>query len=175
MKTLCVLTNIFAGAFVLASYAYGLTQTPNGVATLWGGVPESIRPIYGVGMILATLGYLSCCYYLFFHVNAKSARIFNYFSFNIFTFIYLIILIPSMLFIYLTLNMTLAPSLFTWIFLRTILLVVALGALLMIAALLGLNTRFAHWAYWLALAGSSLFFLHTFILDALVWPYFFRK
>lgn len=159
----------------MASYAYGLIQNKNSIATLWGGVPEYLRVYYTIGMISATFGYLAFSYYLLFHVNAHEARVFGFFSFNIFNFIYLLILVPSMFFMFLAFKMAILPSLFTWVSLRLILFLVALGALLMIVALVGLTVRFSSGAYWIALIGSSLFFLHTFVLDAIIWPYFFRK
>jgi hypothetical protein len=175
MKILCIVINLIGGALVLGSYAYGLAQNNPSLSTLWGGVPASMRPFYTLGMILAALGYLSCSFYLLFLINASEARVYNIFSYNIFNFIYIIILTPSILFIFLASKMILAPSMLTWFTLRFILFLVALGAFLMIIALVGLTPRSSHWGYGLALIGSALFFLHTFILDAIIWPYFFKK
>lgn len=175
MKILCILINLIGGALVLTSYAYGLTHHKNSVQTLWGGVPDYLRIYYTIGIVAAALGYLFFSYYLLVHVDAQEARIFGFFNFNIFNFIYLLILVPSMFFIFLAFKMALFPSLLTWLSLRIILFLCAVGALLMLVALVGLTPRFSNWAYCIALIGSSLFFLHTFVLDAIIWPYFFKQ
>jgi uncharacterized membrane protein len=57
---------------------------------------------------------------------------------------------------------------------RIVLAVVGLGSLALLAALLSLRTGGSSHAYWLAVAGSAAFCFQTAVLDALVWPAFFR-
>jgi hypothetical protein len=47
--------NVIGGTAVLASYVVGLGAVPGDA--LWGGVPESLRPLYTVNMFLAAAGY----------------------------------------------------------------------------------------------------------------------
>jgi hypothetical protein len=57
---------------------------------------------------------------------------------------------------------------------RITLAVVGLGSLTLLMALLSLRTGGSSYAYWLAVAGSAAFCLQTAVLDALVWPAFFK-
>ena len=51
------LLNALGGIAVLGSYAYAFSYSSELRAGLWGGVPESLQPIYTVNMLLAAAGY----------------------------------------------------------------------------------------------------------------------
>ena len=51
------LLNALGGIAVLGSYAYAFSYSSELRTGLWGGVPESLQPIYTVNMLLAAAGY----------------------------------------------------------------------------------------------------------------------
>jgi hypothetical protein len=168
-------TNIFGGIAVLGSYVLGLAVRPGSGGALWGGVPQQLRPLYAVGMLLAALGYLAFTYFLLFRLDPDQARIGRGLDFRFFGTLYTAILVPSALWMPLTLRMVEEPRLALWMVIRLVLVAVGLAALGMVVALLSTRPRQPRWAYWIAVAGAVLFFLHTGILDAIVWPLFFPQ
>ena len=87
--------------------------------------------------------------------------------------IYALILVPSALWMPLTLRMLEQPSAGLWLGICLVLAAVALGSLGLLGALLSLRPRQPRWAYWLAVAGSVTFSIQTVLLDAVVWTAFF--
>ena len=166
--------NIIGGAAVIGSYIFGLSAQSGGANILWGGVPSNIRPIYGVSMILAALGYFAFMYYIFFRLTPSEVSIAGIFNFSLFYAIFLVILIPSALWMPLT-NMYVGnPSTGIWIWIRTVLALVGLASIALVWALLSLQTKVPGISYWLAIAGSAYFAFHTAILDAIVWAALFK-
>jgi len=51
------LLNALGGVAVLGSYAYAFSYSSELRAGLWGGVPDSLQPIYTGNMLLAAAGY----------------------------------------------------------------------------------------------------------------------
>lgn len=166
--------NIVGGALVLGSYAQGLIAHPENRNALWGGVPNSIQPLYTIGMILAALGYFAFTYFILFRIDAAEVHIAGRFGYWVFCLIYAVILIASALWMPLTYAALDRHSTGLFWAIRITLAVVGLGSLALLATLLSLHTSHSSYAYWLAVAGSAAFCLQTAILDALVWPAFFR-
>jgi hypothetical protein len=144
------------------------------VNVLWGGVPDNLRPIYTVSMILSALGFFAFIYYIFFRLNPTQVSIAGVSGFTMFYVILLGILIASAFWILLT-NMYVGnPSTGIWIAVRTVLAIVGLSSIALTLALLTLQGRVPGLAYWLAIVGSSYFAFHTAILDAIVWAALFK-
>ena len=169
-----VVINVMGGILVLGSYVQGLMAHPDNRNALWGGVPGSVQPLYTVGMISAALGYFAFTYFILFKIDADEVRVADQFGFWIFYVIYLLILLPSALWMPLTYAATENHSTGLYWAIRIVLAVVGLGSLALLAALLSLRTGGSLYAYWLAVAGSAAFCLQTAVLDALVWPAFFK-
>lgn len=168
-----LIINVIGGIAVIGSYIYGLNAQSGGSNILWGGVPENIRPIYFVSMILSALGYFAFLYHILFRLSPSEVSIANTFGFSLFFAIFILILLPSALWMPLTNFYVDAPSTGTWIIVRTILALVGIGSIALVWALLSLQVREGV-AYWLAVAGSGYFAFHTAILDAIVWAALFR-
>lgn len=80
-----------------------------------GGVPGWLRPIHGISMILAAIGYFAFIYFILFRIIPAEVQIANRFGFSMFYVIFLGILVPSTLWTPLT-NMLIAnPSTRVWI------------------------------------------------------------
>ena len=52
-RTALIVLNLVGGIAVLASYAWGIGGHPDARNALWGGVPDSLRPLYTVSMFSA--------------------------------------------------------------------------------------------------------------------------
>ena len=165
--------NFIGGIAVIGSYIYGLNAQSGGASILWGGVPENIRPVYTVSMILSALGYFAFIYFILFRLNPDEVSIAGTFGFSIFFSIFILILLPSALWMPLTNFYVGTPSTGTWVIVRIILALVGIGSIALVLALLGLQNREGV-AYWLAVAGSGYFAFHTAILDAVLWAHLFK-
>jgi hypothetical protein len=167
--------NVIGGAAVIGSYIFGLRAQSGGANVLWGGVPENIRPVYGISMILAALGYFAFMYYIFFRLNPSEVSIAGIFNFSLFYAIFLVILIPSALWMPLTNLYVGNPSTGIWIWVRIVLALVGIASIALLWALLTLHDKVPGVSYWIAVAGSGYFAFHTAILDAIVWAALFKS
>ena len=167
--------NIVGGTAVIGSYIFGLNAQSGGASVLWGGVPGNIKPVYGISMILAALGYFAFMYYIFFRLTPSEVSIAGIFNFSVFYAIFLAILIPSALWMPLTNLYVSNPSPAMWIWIRTVLALVGLASIALVWALLILQTRPPGISYWFAVVGSGYFAFHTAILDAIVWTALFKS
>jgi hypothetical protein len=164
---------LLGGGAVLTSYTYSLGIDPATQAGLWGGVPPALLPAYVAFMALATVGYFAFTYFLLFRVDLDRARIAGRFGYGLFHGLYLMILVPSALWLPLTSVMVQQPSDILWLGIRLILAAVGLGSLALPLALLVLRPRQPTRAYWLAVVGSVAFCIQTAVLDLFVWTALF--
>jgi hypothetical protein len=169
-----LIINVIGGAAVIGSYVFGLRGQSGGANVLWGGVPESIRPVYTVSMIISALGYFAFIYYIFFRLQPDQVSIAGVSGFTLFYVIFLGILIPSAFWMPLTNVYVGNPSTGIWIWVRTVLALVGLASIALFGALLTLQGKVSGISYWLAVVGSGYFAFHTAILDAMVWAALFK-
>ena len=173
-QIILLVINIIGGVAVIGSYVFGLSSQTGGASALWGGVPENIRPVYGISMILSALGYFALLYFILFQLVPGEILISGRFGFSLFYAIFLVILIPSALWMPLT-NIYIGNySTGIWIGIRTVLVLVGLASIALVWALLSLQTRVPSVPYWLSVVGSGYFAFHTTILDAIVWAALFK-
>ena len=172
-QIILLIVNVIGGIVVIGSYIYGLNGQSGGANILWGGVPEGIRPVYFVSMILSALGYFAFLYYILFRLNPGDVNIAGTFGFSIFFSIFILILLPSALWMPLTNLYVGTPGTGTWVIIRIILALVGIGSIALVWALLSLQPREGV-AYWLSIAGSGYFAFHTTILDAIIWAALFK-
>jgi len=165
-----VALNVVGGSAVLASYVVGLGAVPGDA--LWGGVPDSMRPLYTVNMFFAAAGYFFFTAYILFRLDSGTTRVAGRFGYGIFHLFYALVLFPSALWLPLTALMAEQPGLATGVCVRIDLALVAFGALGLLASLISLGAG-APKGRRLAIAGLVPFCLQTVVLDALVWPAFF--
>jgi hypothetical protein len=174
-QIILLVINIVGGIAVIGSYILGLNAQAGGANILWGGVPESIRPVYGISMILSALGYFAFIYFILFRLVPAEVSIAGRFGFSLFYTIFLVILVPSALWMPITNFYVGNPSTGLWIGIRTVLILVGLSSIALVWALLSLQTKAPGIPYWLAIAGSAYFAFHTAILDAIIWAALFRQ
>jgi hypothetical protein len=164
--------NVFGGAAVLASYAWGALARPEAMGALWGGVPEAVRGLYTAQMFLAAAGYFLFTPYILLRLDPARTRIAGRFGYRSFTLLYALVLLPSAAWLPLTVQMLASPSAALWGAIRVDLALVGLGSLGLLAALLALGAG-APRGRALAVLGLLPFCLQTAVLDGLVWPHFF--
>jgi hypothetical protein len=165
--------NLLGGIAVLGSYALGLLTHPQTSDDIWGGIPAWMKPLYTLSMLSAAAGYFLFTFFIFFRVDPHAARIGGRDGFGIFNFLYVLILLPSALWMPLTFEMLAAPDGLLWAAIRMVLAVVGIASLGLIAALAMLDSGRSGLAYWLAIAGSIAFSVQTAFLDAVIWPAYF--
>jgi hypothetical protein len=168
-----LILNVLGGIAVLGSYVLGIASHPNAGSQVWGGVPESIRPLYTVNMFLAAAGYFAFSYFVFFRLDPDRTRLPGDRGFRTFHALYALILIPSALWMPLTFAMIDAPSAPLWAAIRLVLLLVGIGSLGIIAAVATAGPAEAPVARRIAIAGAIPFALQTALLDAVIWPAYF--
>ncbi len=165
--------NVLGGLAVLVSYAYGVAANPLTRGDVWGGVPDGLRPLYTVSMLLAAAGYFPFTWFAVRRLDPERTRIAGRFGYGLLLGLYALILLPSALWMPLTFAMLEAPSAALWWSIRIVLFAVGAGSLGLLAALVAAKPRSAPGARRLAIAGCVAFCFQTALLDAVVWPAYF--
>lgn len=163
--------NLLGGTAVIGSYAWGLIAHPGTGSVLWGNIPAGAIPFYVASMILAAIGYLIFTVTLLFGLDPAEVKVNIRAGFRGFQTLYLLILIPSALWMPLTYAMLAAPSELLWFGIRLVLMLVGLGGLGMLSALLSIQPRSR--LLLAAFIGCIFFCIQTVLLDAFIWPSFF--
>ena len=137
MTKALIAINVIGGIAVLGSYALGIASNPATRGEVWGGVPEALRPLYTVNMLLAAAGYFLFSHYVVFRLDPARVRVASRFGPGVFPVLYALILAPSALWMPLTFEMLAAPSAALWIAIRLTLFAVGLGSLGLLFAIAG--------------------------------------
>lgn len=173
-RAIFLFINVIGGVAVIGSYLLGLDAQSGGANVLWGGVPESIRPVYTVSMILSAIGYFAFLYYILLRLDPRHVSIAGVSGFTMLNTIFLLILIPSAFWMPLTNAYVENPSAGIWVLVRTVLAIVGLASTALFWALLTLKGKVPGTAHLLAAIGSGYFAFHTAILDAIIWAALFK-
>jgi len=168
-QLILLLINVVGGVAVIGSYVYGVQAQPGGLDALWGGVPESIRPLYGVSMLIAAAGYLAVIHFLMLRLVPEDTSFGGSLDFSLLYPIFVGILLPSAFWMPLTNVYLASPGAVTWFAVRAVLALVGLASIALVWALVSLRRHHGGAAFWLAVAGSAYFAFHTAILDAIIW------
>jgi hypothetical protein len=162
------------GVAVIGSYVFGLKGQSGGANVLWGGVPENIRPVYTVSMILSALSFFAFLYYIFFRLDPSQVSIAGVAGFTLLYVIFFFMLGASAFWMPLTNMYVSNPGTGIWIGVRVVLAVVGLASIALLWALLTMQGKVTGTSYWLAVAGSGYFAFHCAVLDAIVWAALFK-
>ena len=174
-KYLFIIINIILGSFLLFTYYRGVTNNPDIAPKLWGGVPPYLTS-YIVGfMFIGAIGYFFFTYYLTFKINHETVLFFNRYNFSYIIILYLLILIPSCVWIDLSLLYIKSGNPLIWKLIVIVLYTVGLSSIMLLIALLNINPNNGSILYKLAIYGCACFSFHTMFLDGLLWTIFFHK
>ncbi len=174
-RLMMIIVVLLGGIAVLASYAVGAVTSPGKASALWGGVPERYLPLYTVSMLLSALSYFFFTYLILFRVNPTSAQLVWGADYRLFIVIYVAMLLPSSLWMPLTIRMVSDPSPAIWLSIRLVLGLVGLASLALVFSLITLQPRPEGWLYAVAVLGSIVYCFHCAVLDGLVWPALFPR
>lgn len=168
-----MLLNMVCGGAVLFSYAHGLISNPSVRSALWGGIPQWLMPFYAGAMPFAAVGYFLFTSFILLQIDPDEAVIAGRYRYRLFHALYGAVLVPSALWMPLSLAMLHEPSVGLWIAIRLVLTAVGLGSIGISAAIFLIQPRRNTLAFRLAVIGSIAFCVQTAILDALVWTALF--
>lgn len=168
------LLNVFGGVLVLATYGWGAVAESTMMASLWGGVPEAIRPLYTVNMFLSAGGYFFFAPYILLRVDSDRQDVLGRFGYSLFSKFMLLVLVPSAGWLPLTSMMLSHPSPWLWFIIRVDLALVAVGSLGLLVSLWTLRPPLGPGRV-AAVAGLVPFCIQTVLLDALIWPAYFTN
>lgn len=120
-------------------------------------------------MLLGAAGFFAYTYHILFRLDLEKIRIFSRFGYGAFHWIYTLILVPSALWLPLSLlAFEQSSSLILWAA-RLDLAVVAVASLALLFILIEIRLRLSAWSSTLAIIGSVLFCIQTVLLDAIIW------
>jgi len=165
--------NVLGGVAVLASYTQGLATGPANREAIWGGIPDELRGFYTVSMLLAAAGYLLLSHYAYFHLAVQRARVYGIPAVRLLLPLYFAVLVPSALWLPLTLQMLSAPTAPFWSLVCLNLAVVAIASLGLLFVVAAAEPRGSRAAHRLAVLGGVAFCFQTAVLDAVVWTFSF--
>jgi hypothetical protein len=174
-QIILLVINVIGGIAILGSYVLGIRGKPGAADRLWGGVPQKIRPVYYVSMLLSAIGYFFFIYFLLFEVIPDSVVIADSLGYWIFYIIFIGMLGFSALWMPLTNKMANEPKKSTWFWVRTVLVMVGLFSCALYWAILSIQEGNQGTMFCLAAVGSGYFAFHTTVLDMLIWPMLWGK
>ena len=177
-KIVLVLINLVFGSMVLLSYRYGVNKVvgmgKDPSKLLWGGVPDVLQPIIVVFMFIGAVGYFLFTYNFLFNVSTDKVFL-GRFSYSSLHMLYLLVFIPSMVWIGLTIDYVDSQrSMFDWMVIVLVLFTVAGSSILLLLFTIDLKVE-SGGMYLAYVFGAALFTFHTLFLDALLWTTFFHK
>mgnify|MGYP001212391422 FL=1 len=173
-KILLIILNIIFGSLVLFSYYNGVTKNPELSLKLWGGVPKVLHSFIISFMFVGAIGYFFFTAHLLLNIDVdyKFFGKFNYWYLHL---IYLMILIPSALWIDLTFLYMKSNTSINWFYVVSCLSSVAFFSVILFLFIVDTYVDNSHWLYFYAVLGSLAFVFHTVFLDGLIWTFFFNK
>lgn len=166
--------NLVGGPLVLLSYVIGL-KAGKSADILWGGTPKRIRGVYTLSMLISATSLLVTTVFIFLILNNGDIELPYYLNTNIFNILYSVLLLFSAIWIPLVNVMVNRPSKLIWLSIRFGLILVGLSALGIFILLLGIIPQPTGLLYWASVIGMGVFLIHTGILDAFLWPYFWKE
>lgn len=162
-------TKLFAwiaigGVLTLGSYVWGVMGYPELRDGMWGGVPESVKPLYTINMFLAAFGFLLAMGLLLKYADETML--------NRLFLPYTLILIPSALWLPLTVWYLQSAAGGLWWAIRIDLFMVGIGAIMLWPAIGRLAAAHSNMRIF-GRFGLFFFILQTAVLDAILWPAWF--
>jgi hypothetical protein len=164
---------LVGGAAVPASYILGFVAHPGSANALWGGIPAWLIPVYKISMLLAASGFFPFTYLSLTRIDRSVHSGLNRAPPDWIEILYVLILIPSALWLPLTNSMIQHPNKFIWSMICCVLGLVGGASIGLLLRLLSDKQVTRDWLYWTAVVGCLAFCIQTAILDAIVWTAYF--
>ena len=145
------------GILLLVSYKYLYS------VKLWGSIDGSFRSWYLISMFVAAFGFILMMYYMRIGKSFSHSDVMQLFITS------LVIIIISMLWMPFSLQYYKHPILWLKIIILLILLTVALAGFYAILRIYWVKETEYKMTKIMAIIGMKYFFLHTFVLDLIIW------
>ena len=174
-KFCLIIINLIFGGMVLYSYYIGLNKEPELSLKLWGGVPAILQPIITGSMFISAIGYFCFTYNFLVNVDVENILFLNTFNYWFLNIVYLLILIPSMLWINLTFKYMKSGNPFDWYIVVAILFCIAIASIILFLFIVDTKYENNTFIYLVSVIGGSFFVFHTLFLDGFIWTVFFNK
>ena len=174
-KISLILLNIIFGSLVLLSYYKGVSREPELSLKLWGGVPSVLQPYIVASMFISAFGYFFFTANFLINVDPLSVKFlgrFNYWTLHI---IYLLILIPSALWIDLSFSYMKSQDALTWYSVVSVLYCVGIFSVILLLFTVDTYVDNNSKLYFPSVIGACIFAFHTVFLDGLLWTAFFHR
>ena len=163
-----LLVTIIGGLGVILSYILGV-RFGKGADALWGGVPQNIRGVYTISMLISAVSYMIFSFYVFLNLGKNSFD--NAFRGVMLVFVsYILLLICSALWLPLVNVMVANPKQLIWILIRGTLLITGIASVVITYLLVSAGSKSPNLHYYLSVIGGIIFSVHTLVLDGLFWP-----
>lgn len=164
--------NLIGGILVLTSYYWGI-QSDKGIEAFWGGVPNDLRSVFMFSMLISATSFFIFSIYIFKNIRTEllQSSLGGVLPYLI---LFGVIQLASALWMPLVGIMISNPTTILWIGIRMVLIAVPLAALVIFFLLLKLSPKQSDFFYYSTLISLTIFLIHTGILDAVIWPYFWK-
>ena len=174
-KLLLVFINVIFGSLVLLSYYKGVNREPELSLKLWGGVPKVLQPYIVASMFISALGYFLFTSNFLINVNPSEVKFLGRFNYWFLLIVYLLILIPSALWIELSFSYMKSGDINTWYYVVAVLYCVGFFSVILLLFTVDTYVDNSSKLYLPSVIGAALFAFHTLFLDGLIWTFFFHK
>lgn len=170
-KTLLLIV-IPSGILLILSYIFCIGDNAD---IMWGGISKGYRTVYLVSILLSTVCFFVSFSYIFSNILSGGISLPFSLDTRIVHITYTILLISSILWTPLVRVMVDNPSDIVWFFVRAVLMITGISFFSLFVLLLKIPLQEKNTYYILSVVSSFILFFHTFVLDALIWPYFWNR
>ena len=177
-KVSIIALNLIFGPILLYSYWNGIKNGNINGVEFWGGMPQFLRPVSGISMIISAIGYFIFTYYLLFKTNNQTQYL-GMFNNTFIIILYALILIPSCFWIGKTIDYmnleAIKDHAQSWMIICIILYTVGIASFLLCLSIFSISPDVENYMLFnLSKIGIVIFTIHTLFFDGLVWTYFFN-
>jgi hypothetical protein len=157
------------GILLLCSYYFLSLIKKSNAHNLWGRIKQNgdLKDYYQISMILAAIGFIIMMIYLLVSDSFTEKDIKHIFILS------LLIVVVSMFWMPLSLYYMNNPTIWLKYIIGILLLIIPFSAYCLLLILYRMNEKKHTNIRILSLIGMIVFFLHTFILDSIIWPTYF--
>ncbi|MBK50516.1 MAG: hypothetical protein FI718_05765 [SAR202 cluster bacterium] len=175
-KKIFLTINLLGGLSVLSSYIFCLILYPDRSASLWGSASDPVITFFVISMFLAASGYIWFTLYLLKGNKLDAARLGKISGAKVANALYLVVLVCSTIWMPASISFSMNENILTELMIRLILWIVGLasvGILILICKIKFSYGKSSFLSHMFALLGAMVFTIHTLILDAVIWPFFY--
>ncbi len=168
--------NLLGGLSVLSSYIFCFILYPTRSASLWGSASDPVIKFFVISMFLAASGYIWVTFYLLKGNKLDAVHVGTIKGTKIINLLYVVVLVCSTIWMPASISFSMSENIFTEFIIRLVLWMVGLasvGILILIYKIKFSYGKSSLLSHMFALLGAMVFTIHTLVLDAVIWPFFY--